>query len=437
MDRSLVGGEGSAVHASGPDRGDACGRPVAPGELLLAVACIAASAAALEQVARSFAPKASWGVLATAALLLRVALGTAAAALVLRQPQSLARLRPGWPVLLPVALAGASVLWSVSPATSLRAATALVASTAAGVFLAARFSLEEQLRAVVLGLGLVAVASAAAAVLRPELGVMQELHAGAWRGVVGHKNLLGQTLAPLVVALLFLVLSGGLARGLGLAAGAAVLAVLAASRSLGAWLVSAGSVAWSLALLSARAGTRRRRVMGLGGAALAAVLLACMFAAAPEPASRLLGTDPTMNQRTAIWAASVVAARERPWLGHGFDAFWAGETPARETLVRSLGFFPWHAHNGLADLLLELGAVGLVAFGVPFAVFAAWSLRYGLGGSPRDLFPAAYLLLFALANLGESSLVRPSGVHWLLYVAAVGACVDLRRRGSGSDVVAA
>lgn len=79
----------------------------------------------------------------------------------------------------------------------------------------------------------------------------------------------------------------------------------------------------------------------LGGATVASV-------------SSSLGRDNTLTGRTEVWAAVLPAVAQQPLFGYGFGSFW---TDAR----RQLYDIPT-AHNGYLDILLELGAVGLIFY---------------------------------------------------------------------------
>ncbi len=65
-----------------------------------------------------------------------------------------------------------------------------------------------------------------------------------------------------------------------------------------------------------------------------------------------LGRDDTLTGRTEVWAALVPVVKRQPLFGAGFASFWT-------TQRREFYDIP-HGHNGYLDILLELGAVGLV-----------------------------------------------------------------------------
>ena len=78
------------------------------------------------------------------------------------------------------------------------------------------------------------------------------------------------------------------------------------------------------------------------------------------------GKELTFSGRTFIWAASISAIREKPFLGHGVGALFWQEPIGPETarFWREVGFEAAHGHNGALDLALQVGLIGLAIFAV-------------------------------------------------------------------------
>ena len=74
------------------------------------------------------------------------------------------------------------------------------------------------------------------------------------------------------------------------------------------------------------------------------------------------GKDATLTGRTYLWAEGLAAARENPFLGVGYQAYWVQGFPEAERLWEEFyigsrsGF---HFHNTYIEVLVELGFVGL------------------------------------------------------------------------------
>jgi O-antigen ligase len=129
-----------------------------------------------------------------------------------------------------------------------------------------------------------------------------------------------------------------------------------------------------------------------------------------KPGLNLLDRSPVLSGRVKIWSGSTRWALESLWWGHGFSHV---EPPAFENTV--------HSHNGVLNLVVQLGIVGC------FLLLwdGAWCVLAGLRqmwGRPLDFHLAApllYLLFYFLMNLVEVS--PPHAGHfseWILYVAA-------------------
>jgi exopolysaccharide production protein ExoQ len=70
----------------------------------------------------------------------------------------------------------------------------------------------------------------------------------------------------------------------------------------------------------------------------------------------LLGRDPGLTNRGIIWELLQPFIDDKPNLGYGFAAFWAGD--AATVFINRWGFIG-NAHSGYYEILLNLGLVGL------------------------------------------------------------------------------
>jgi len=104
--------------------------------------------------------------------------------------------------------------------------------------------------------------------------------------------------------------------------------------------------------------------ISLAGAML--FILANMPQASPvESFLALVGKDPTLTGRTAIWEGARLAAQERPWLGHGLEGFWYYDSGAAQTLNEG-DHKPYgtrhNFHNVYWEVQVHLGYLGLGLF---------------------------------------------------------------------------
>ena len=70
--------------------------------------------------------------------------------------------------------------------------------------------------------------------------------------------------------------------------------------------------------------------------------------------SSMFGRSETLTGRTDTWGQLVPVVKQHAFLGYGFESFW--------TTARQDQYLMSHAHNGYLDVLLTLGAVGLVLY---------------------------------------------------------------------------
>ncbi len=90
------------------------------------------------------------------------------------------------------------------------------------------------------------------------------------------------------------------------------------------------------------------------------------------------GKDTTFSGRTEIWEASWAAILNRPLFGHGFAGVFSVEsvTPTTAAIWRQVGFNASHAHNGVLDILIQIGVIGFVVWAVLWVstIRAAWQV---------------------------------------------------------------
>jgi len=348
-------------------------------------------------------------------------LGLFAGALLLiawRAPLALALLRRLNPLLLPmVALAVASVAWSIDPGLSARRVFRLVTILAVALAFVLYGWHARRAQAVLRpALTLLLLGSLAFGLAFPGLAIHTETApelAGAWHGLANHKNGLG---ALAGIGLVFWV-HAALARQaralpvlVGLAAAGACLLL---SRSTTAAVAAAFGVGWLLFALGAP------RALRWALPALA-VVLAVVLALATfgllglvPGAGTLIDTvtavtdkDGSLTGRTGIWAIVFEHVDLRPWLGSGYAAYWTGQpAPGNDSyafIERMNGFYPGSAHNGALEVLNDLGGIGLAGL---FA-YLALHLRQALQLQRIEPAQAAlWLGLFfqlAVGNLSET-----------------------------------
>lgn len=128
-------------------------------------------------------------------------------------------------------------------------------------------------------------------------------------------------------------------------------------------------------------------------------------------AIELLGRNPTLTDRTEIWA-DLLAFDINPVVGAGFESFWLGER--REALWQKWWWHPNQAHNGYIETYLNLGWLGVALLaGLLFVTY-----RKGRAALLRDVdegrLRLAFLFAIVIYNYTEATF---KGVHlvWTVF----------------------
>jgi exopolysaccharide production protein ExoQ len=119
----------------------------------------------------------------------------------------------------------------------------------------------------------------------------------------------------------------------------------------------------------------------------------------------LLGRDETFTGRTDIWAMALRDAAPHPVLGTGFGSYFATDNEFSNT-------FGYTGHNGLLDIYVELGVVGVLIL-LGFLLSFYRKVRYVLDQSlDWGVFGICFLIISLLANFTESLFLKSSSYIW-------------------------
>ncbi len=305
-----------------------------------------------------------------------------------------------------------SAFWSETPEITLKASLVLLIITLVGIYMGKQYTWPE-LYKFILWLNLIILLySVAKPATRAD---------GAWAGILGHKNpfsffmaqtaviwLVNAVYSPkqrrlsVVVALLALY---GLNRGQS-GASKVLLIVL-----LGLWaylsFIKRLSAQWAFVAV----------VLFMVVSIILGIIITENLEAIVVDG---LGKSMTLTGRTEFWPLIVDKINERPFFGYGVVGFWqawrAGENPARNIVVASSGFVPPHSHNGFLDLALEVGWIGLGLFSLSFFNTLAKGVQYLTQAKLPEGGLAIFLLVYTLmTNLTEGGLFGITGI-WFWYI---------------------
>ena len=324
-------------------------------------------------------------------------------------------LRRNWSLALLLVLAVLSSLWADMPDLVLRKSIGLFGATLFGVALAIRVSFQEQLRMLSWLFRILAVLSLVCVVLFPSYAVSSE---GEWMGVFGYKNALGAAMGLSLLVEWHLPTATRLSKVLKTLAMLLYAVVLLNSDS-----VTPGvSLAAALTLVNIyKFAALRLRVPYYALSLIVAVLVSAsslFISANGDRVMGLLGRSSHLTGRTEIWGLVISFISQRPMLGYGYSGFWLGASPESFVVNRVMRGPIEYSHNGYLEVLLTLGAIGLL-FALVFlgtGMRRAFHLcRYAFD---TELWPLAFLLYFLFHNLGEATIAMQQ-LEWAMCVSCI------------------
>jgi exopolysaccharide production protein ExoQ len=319
--------------------------------------------------------------------------------------------------LLLVGFAVFSETWSHAPDITLRRSIALAGTTLCGVWLAGRFRGRELMEILGWAMGIVAVLSLLFALLIPELGVHQGGDFdGAWRGIYQQKNGLGKMMVLGTLTFVLLALrEEGRARRKWQALALLCAALVILSTSTTSTLIL-GALILLVPLYRGLASRSRWLVPVALAIALPVVGIALAVITDVEAALGLFGKNTTLTGRTELWEYAAATIGDRLWYGYGYGAFWQVSTRA-QGIYAAIGWDAWHAHNGLLELGLNLGLIGILLFlaGYVTGLFRGTAALLS-GAREEGIWILGFLTFVLLGNLTESAILEQNA-YWILYVA--------------------
>ncbi len=319
------------------------------------------------------------------------------------------------PLLLWPLLAGLSYFWSDLPGHSLRTTIQLGMTVLISIYIGARFSLFDLVRALFVVLVLTGLLSLVAILAQSSFAY--DLN-GVARGIFPHKNVLGGRMVLLLICCL-LLFTAGWHRAVVSAAAATSVALIAYSESGTAIIMTLGLSALAPVLLTRHAAAPLRLIAYL--AALLAISLAAwsLLAFGLDPvtmALQALGKESTLTGRSLLWDFASGLIEARPLLGSGFDAFWnGGDGSAGRFVQYALQQDVMNFHNSYLDIAVQLGLVGLLAAAVFLLLFAwrALALLY-LERRAIAAFPVLLLAFVTVYSLSEYAVFRQHALIQIL-----------------------
>ena len=332
-------------------------------------------------------------------------------------------------ILFLVLLAIASVLWSDAPATTFRRSLALVGTCLIALYFSVRFRIREQLELLTWAFGICVACSLVFGIFH--WGISVDNLEGAWFGIYTQRNSLGSMMA---LSMLLFVVWGEIRtskRWLAWMFAAVSFFLIFLSGSMTS-LVVACVLMLSFAMIRFLRSFKRAGTL-IFISALFMLWFAIRAGASLETAAEAMGRDPSLTGRTELWAVSALIGLDRPWLGFGYNAFWLGENGQSADVWKVVGWAAPSAHNGLLEIWLDLGAVGVAIAVFSFATCWRKALRLlRITKSWEYAWPFLFLVFLFVLNLTENAFLEGNSVHWFLYV-VVALDLSLSRHMSSSS----
>jgi exopolysaccharide production protein ExoQ len=329
-------------------------------------------------------------------------------------------------ILMSLAFAAISALWSDVPLLTLRMTLQVGLSTLFACYLSSLMSTERLMNLLML-LGLVAAGlSIILVVFKPQYGVFQGYAGGAWQGICSHKNTLGLSVAFLLTPVFFVKRSVTLKIGYA----ALLLFLIVMSQSRGAWLETTGMLLFVGWLATFRR-LNSKESLGFIIITTAIVIGVVVFAVTHSATlATFLGKDPSLTGRTGIYSAVLESIFKHPLLGYGFGAFWKFNPEALNIALRVNWINIGYAENGLLDLWLQIGAVGagLVILMFAKAIRQATRLIHSPYYTARIGWFSTIIFLEIVSNIASGWLMAGEALDWVLtLVACIGLVNGIRR----------
>lgn len=315
----------------------------------------------------------------------------------------------------------ASVLWSAYPDLTIRRSIALLGTTAIGVYVSTRYTMKQQLYLLCWAWGLAAVGSLLFAIALPKYGLMPAgVHAGTWRGLFIHKNILGRAMAWGVVLFVLLAMRRGTGRLIALPMIALCMVLVVAAKS-----STALSILMSmLVLIVIYRGLRLHSSLLVIGAVFVCMVSGGVAIYTANNAATLLGAmnkDITLTGRTDMWPFIWEKVQEKFWFGYGYEGFWRGLDSPCAYVWQAVGWKPPHSHNGFLEMMLIFGAVGTSIY--LFGFLRAFVRSMGMvrvTRTPEFLLPIMLLSYTLLSSYTETGgILDYNNIYWVMYTMTI------------------
>ncbi len=140
--------------------------------------------------------------------------------------------------------------------------------------------------------------------------------------------------------------------------------------------------------------------------------------------------DPTLTQRTDIWAFAFRMMPDHLVAGFGYEGFWGAGPASPSFRAGGPGFVAQmpHAHNGYIDLVLQTGFIGLAIVGCMMLAALHVAGKVARSSLALGSFTLSYMVFCLLYNFFETTYFRSFNVKHMMMTVAIGLAVAYNAR---------
>jgi O-antigen ligase len=313
-------------------------------------------------------------------------------------------------------LAPISFLWSANPSTSLRRGVFLLLGTLFAFYLVKRFSARELAEVMVIAGLIAAIIGILTSVLAPSIG-RDSFNGGAWQGIFRSKNGCGNVILSLLTAAISFRFPSRRMEALRYLFFPLAIVLLFMSDAKTAWVLGAFYV---FAMYIAERLQKVHRKDASIAKVLLLVVIGLLVAAIPmflPTILDVLGKDASLSGRVPLWTSAFTSVLKRPLLGYGYAAFWTGLQGESLNIFLSTHFLIYQAQNGLLEVWLEIGLVGVVLVFVTFvSALRSASICFRHGDAMAARWYVGMIVLTVIYNVDETCFATAHSLSWLLYI---------------------
>jgi len=304
---------------------------------------------------------------------------------------------------------------SSDPVHSIKMGLQIFITSLIAIHIYCKYDFDNFICIITIAIGWLALISFLSAFVIPDKAIyFGDLHEGAWRGIYFHSSGLAKEMAMGSLLFLYCAKMKLIDRKLSVLGFMVCFFLLFKSQNLTALIsISTIGVIYVFFLSLQRFPYLMKIFIFITFLALMG-LLSVYVKNNYEEVTYMIGKDPTMTNRTFVWAYALVGAMDKLWLGYGFNSFWLNKSE----IAFFLNWESSHAHNAFLDILLDVGIIGLVLFSI--AVYKVFSHTLALSvknGNPKSTLILLILLLMLVNSLADPSFYLPNTLLFTIFIA--------------------